>query len=242
MAVLKHSPELLRRATPLFNYLRNECSLPWHVRELAMIITARLTDYQYIWNAHVVLGRQSGLNDNLIDSLRDKKPLPQLSPEESAVVNCGTEFFTTRRVSQETFDSVLAVFGRQGLVELTSLMGFDGIWMDLEHHAYSVETAENLIRAARVGGADILARPAKGEFMRIGRLLEAGAHGILYPRCDGVEEAQQVIRWTKFAPLGERGFCGGNADMPYCTMPIDEYVRQAGWPGEPSRSPADRDR
>ena len=124
MAVLKHSPELLRRATPLFNYLRNECSLPWHVRELALIVTARLTDCQYIWNAHVALGRQSGLNDNLIDSLRDKKPLPQLSPEESAVVNCGTEFFTTRRVSQETFDSVLAVFGRQGLVELTSLMGY----------------------------------------------------------------------------------------------------------------------
>ena len=113
------------------------------------------------------------------------------------------------------------------LFELTSLMGFDGIWMDLEHHAYSVETAENLIRAARVGGADILARPAKGEFMRIGRLLEAGAHGIMYPRCDSVEEAQQVICWTKFAPLGERGFCGGNADMPYCAMPIDEYVRQA---------------
>ena len=124
MAVLKHSPELLRRATPLFNYLRNESSLPWHVRELAMIVTARLTDCQYIWNAHVALGRQSGLNDNLIDSLRDKKPLPQLSPEESAVVNCGTEFFTTRRISQETFDSVLGAFGPQGLVELTSLMGY----------------------------------------------------------------------------------------------------------------------
>ena len=31
--------------------------------------------------------------------------------------------------------------------ELTSLMGLDGIWMDLEHHAYSVETAGQLIRA-----------------------------------------------------------------------------------------------
>ena len=76
MAVLKHSPELLRRATPLFNYLRNECSLPWHVRELALIVTARLTDCQYIWNAHVALDRQLSLNDNLIDSLRDKKPPP----------------------------------------------------------------------------------------------------------------------------------------------------------------------
>lgn len=27
------------------------------------------------------------------------------------------------------------------LFEMTSLMGFDCIWMDLEHHAYSDETA-----------------------------------------------------------------------------------------------------
>ena len=33
--------------------------------------------------------------------------------------------------------------------ELTSLLGFDGIWMDLEHHGYSVETAGQLMRAAR---------------------------------------------------------------------------------------------
>ncbi len=59
--------------------------------------------------------------------------------------------------------------------ELTGLLGFDGIWMDLEHHGYSLETAGQLMRAARVGGTDIVARPAKGEFMRMGRLLELGA-------------------------------------------------------------------
>src|SRR5215467_2873320 len=76
------------------------------------------------------------------------------------------------------------------LYEMTSLLGFDGIWMDLEHHGYSVETALTLMRAARVGVSDILARPAKGEFMRIGRMLEAGAQGILYPRCDNAAEAR----------------------------------------------------
>jgi 2-keto-3-deoxy-L-rhamnonate aldolase RhmA len=40
--------------------------------------------------------------------------------------------------------------------ELAGLMGFDGIWMDLEHHGYSVETATGLMRAARVGSADII--------------------------------------------------------------------------------------
>ncbi len=118
-------------------------------------------------------------------------------------------------------------FTDPSVFELTSLMGFDGIWMDLEHHAYSVETASDLMRAARVGRSDIIARPAKGEFMRMGRMLESGAQGIMYPRCDNAEEAKEVVRWAKFAPLGQRGFDGGNPDNPYCTMPMDEYIHAA---------------
>ena len=111
--------------------------------------------------------------------------------------------------------------------ELTSLMGFDGIWIDMEHHGCSLETAQNLMRAARVGSADILVRPAKGEFMRMGRMLESGAQGIMYPRCDDAEEAAEVVKWAKFAPLGQRGFDGGGADAPYGTMPMAEYVQAA---------------
>lgn len=111
--------------------------------------------------------------------------------------------------------------------ELTSLMGFDGIWMDLEHHTYSLETAAGLMRAARVGSADIIARPAKGEFMRMQRMLEAGAHGIMYPRCDDAQEAAEVVSWAKFAPLGRRGCDSANPDAPYLTMPVDNYVAEA---------------
>jgi 4-hydroxy-2-oxoheptanedioate aldolase len=113
------------------------------------------------------------------------------------------------------------------LYEMTSLMGFDGIWMDLEHHHYSVETAANLMRAARVGVSDIVARPAKGEFMRMARLLEAGAQGIMYPRCESAAEAAEVVRWSKFAPLGERGVDGANADAPYCAAPMKHYLKKA---------------
>ena len=108
----------------MFNYLRNESSLPQHVRELAMLTTARAMDCQYIWNAHAALGREAGLSNNLVDSIRDKRPLPRLSAEEAAVVNCGTEFFATHRVSENTFDAMMNLFGVQGLVELTSLMGY----------------------------------------------------------------------------------------------------------------------
>jgi 4-hydroxy-2-oxoheptanedioate aldolase len=118
-------------------------------------------------------------------------------------------------------------FTDPAIFELTSLMGFDGIWLDLEHHAPSVETAQNLMRAARVGQSDIIARPAKGEFMRLGRLLEAGAQGIMYPRCECAEEAAEVVQWAKFPPLGKRGIDGGNPDMPYCSMPVSQYLAEA---------------
>lgn len=113
------------------------------------------------------------------------------------------------------------------LFEMASLMGFDCLWMDLEHHAYSVETASSLMRAVRVGKSDVIARPAKGEFMRMGRLLEAGATGILYPRCSDAEEAAEVVRWCKFAPQGERGYDGSSPDNPFRFMAPAEYIEAA---------------
>ena len=112
--------------------------------------------------------------------------------------------------------------------EMVGLMGFDAIWFDLEHHVFTLETAQELIRAARIGsGADALVRPAAGEFKRIMRILETGAQAILYPRCSGPEEARQVVRAMKFHPMGERGCDGGNRDMPFCHMATDAYIKEA---------------
>jgi len=118
-------------------------------------------------------------------------------------------------------------FADASVFELTSLLGFDGIWLDLEHHGTSVETAAHLMRAARVGSSDMIARPAKGEMMRMGRLLEMGAQGIMYPRCDDADEAAEVVRWAKFAPQGTRGVDGANADGCYLIPPLTDYLQHA---------------
>ncbi len=113
------------------------------------------------------------------------------------------------------------------VAELLSLLGFDCIWLDLEHHPRSLETAASLMRAARVGHCDIIARPAKGEFLRMSRMLEAGALGIMYPRCEHEDEAAEVVRWAKFPPQGQRGVDSGNADVPYASLPLPEYIQTA---------------
>ena len=124
LSVLKHSPEISRRAVPLFNYVRNESTLPARIRELAMIVVARATDCQYIWNVHAPTGRSEGLSDALVDALKNRQPLPPMPPDEEAVINLGRELLATHRVSQENFQRAWEQFGTQGLVELTTLMGF----------------------------------------------------------------------------------------------------------------------
>jgi 4-hydroxy-2-oxoheptanedioate aldolase len=123
--------------------------------------------------------------------------------------------------------ATVSYFTDPASAELISLLGFDCIWIDLEHEPTCLGDATQMIRAARIGKADVMARPGKGEFMRMGRLLEAGATGILYPRCDDAAEAREVVRWAKFAPLGERGFMGANADARYGMIDMSKYVREA---------------
>ena len=124
MSVLKHSPEMAKRTIPLFEYVRNESTVPLPIRELAMLTTARAKDCPYIWNRHVALAREAGVSTGLIDALRDQKPLPPMSELEAAVIAMGMDFFRTNRVSEKTFGMILSHLGAQGLVELTTLMGF----------------------------------------------------------------------------------------------------------------------
>jgi 4-carboxymuconolactone decarboxylase len=123
-SVMINSPEMRRRANHLVNYLRNESTLPKKIQELAMLVTARALDCQFIWNAHAARGRREGLSDALVNALRDRQPLPSMPADEAAVVTYGTEWFRTHQVRQETFQAALDQFGAQGLTELTTLMGY----------------------------------------------------------------------------------------------------------------------
>ena len=119
-----HAPKAYRPTYELLLYLRNELNLPQKTKELAILVTARELDCPHSWNAHAESGRKAGLSDELVDSLRDRKQLPPLTPDEAAVVNYGREYFRTHHVSRGTYQAALEQFGLQGLVELTLFMGF----------------------------------------------------------------------------------------------------------------------
>jgi 4-carboxymuconolactone decarboxylase len=137
-SVMINSPEACRRAFHFSDYLRRESTLPANVQELAMLVTARELDCQYVWNAHAASGKKAGLSAGLVDALRDNTPLPPLKPAEAAVITYGREFFRTHRVSRGVFQAAQEQFGVQGLAELTMLMGFYGL-LAFHVNAFDVE-------------------------------------------------------------------------------------------------------
>jgi 4-carboxymuconolactone decarboxylase len=122
-SVMIHVPKVHQMMNAVNLYLRNESALPKKIQELAMLVTARETDCQYVWNAHAASARASGVNDAIVDALRERKELPKLADDESAVVRYGQEFFRTRRVSRGAFQLALEQLGQQGVIELGLIMG-----------------------------------------------------------------------------------------------------------------------
>jgi 4-carboxymuconolactone decarboxylase len=118
-----HSPELSGHNRPLNNYLRYQAGLGGHLRELAILVTAREHDSQFEWAAHEAEARREGVAEAVIEIVRRRGDLAGVDEADAAVIALGREMFGARRVSPETFARCLALFGRRKLVDLVALMG-----------------------------------------------------------------------------------------------------------------------
>jgi 2-keto-3-deoxy-L-rhamnonate aldolase RhmA len=111
--------------------------------------------------------------------------------------------------------------------EVVGKLGFDLIWFDMEHRNFGYDVLDPVALACRATGIDLMVRILKDGYMAPMRALEAGANGILVPHCRSAAEARQWVEWTRFPPLGKRGFDGAGADADYFLMPPLEHLRHA---------------
>jgi 4-hydroxy-2-oxoheptanedioate aldolase len=111
-------------------------------------------------------------------------------------------------------------------VELIAHAGFDFVVIDTEHTLLNPETLEHMVRAAHAASLSVLVRVADASPAAIGKVLDAGASGILVPRIRGAGETHAVVRAALYAPQGERGLNAGRSTSFGATSLI-EYVERA---------------
>jgi 4-carboxymuconolactone decarboxylase len=106
----------------LVAYLRYHMSLTGAETELAICISARASNADYIWNGHVRLGLQAGVREEALHAVDTHGPLDGLTADEALIVRFGRELLESPQVSNDTFNAVRARYGEKGLLELTAVM------------------------------------------------------------------------------------------------------------------------
>ncbi|MDR1977818.1 MAG: hypothetical protein LBQ42_03700 [Synergistaceae bacterium] len=104
-------------------------------------------------------------------------------------------------------NSLAALFARQA--------GLDFIMFDCEHACYDYETLHDLFVALNFNGVAGLVRVPELSKGHISRVLDCGAAGIMIPMVNTVEQARLAVKYSKYSPIGGRGFIGATAYDEY---------------------------
>lgn len=94
--------------------------------------------------------------------------------------------------------------------EVCAAAGFDWVLVDLEHGGGDEDQVGAIAAAAGAYGAATLVRVEQPERIRIGRVLDAGAAGVMFPRIDSAAEAVEARRHQLYPPQGDRGVASYN--------------------------------
>jgi len=91
--------------------------------QLAVLIMAREIDQQYEWSAHEPAGLRQGLEQSVIDVVKNNRPVTGLSDKDATFITFGRTLYREHHVSSELWAKMISLFGRQHTVELMTIMG-----------------------------------------------------------------------------------------------------------------------
>jgi len=93
-----------------------------HVRELAIMVACRETNYSLEWNGHEAAARKAGVDAKVIDVIRTRGALTGLDESDAAVIRFGRQMLSDKKVDAATFAKVAQLFGQRGAMDLVAVM------------------------------------------------------------------------------------------------------------------------
>ena len=95
--------------------------------------------------------------------------------------------------------------GSPELVEIIGNVGYDFVFIDMEHGMFGIETLLNMIRAAEPYHMDTIVRIAYNEPALITQVLDAGSVGVMVPGVCCRNDAEKAAKAVRYFPDGDRG-------------------------------------
>ena len=124
---MAHSPRVGSQFLKLGNAILFKGIIPPKMRELAILRVGHLNKAIYEWTQHVPIALGVGVRQVQIDALPQWESSGQFDDAEKAILRYTDEVTMNIRVKDETFAAVRAIFSEEGVVELTTAIGFYGM-------------------------------------------------------------------------------------------------------------------
>lgn len=109
--------------TAINRYLRFEAGFIPHVREVAILATAREMDSQFEWAAHEPEALKEGVPQAVIDVIKYRRSTEGLDETDATVIELARQLWRDHRVTSELFAKAKSLFGPHKLIDLVLLMG-----------------------------------------------------------------------------------------------------------------------
>ena len=107
--------------------------------------------------------------------------------------------------------------------EITGKAGFDSVTIDLQHGLNDYQAGLSMLQALAASESTPMARVPWLEPGIIMKMLDAGALGIICPMVNTRADAQRLVRYANYAPVGTRSFGPTRAMLAYGS----DYVSRA---------------
>src|SRR5881628_3709614 len=90
-AIRQYSPPVAESMTAINDYPRRKSGLDNRLVELAILVTAREMDCVYVWTAHEPAAQKAGLQQEIIDIVKFRRPVTKLAEKDALIVQLGRD-------------------------------------------------------------------------------------------------------------------------------------------------------
>ena len=115
---------------------------------------------------------------------------------------------------------------RPSVVKIAAQTGYNMMFVENEHVLHNDETLTNFLIMARDNGLSPAVTVIEPSRSIVSRALDAGALGICLSHAETPDQVEVLVRWMKYAPVGERGLAMG-ANVGYAEADATRYCEQA---------------
>ncbi len=105
--------------------------------------------------------------------------------------------------------------------------GFDFVLVDSEHGAFDYSTLLDIAMKAKLAGIDCIVRLSDNSRRDITKMMDGGMTGLLLPMTNTADDIKQVVKYAKYAPIGQRGISTTRIHTLYNPPKLELYMEQA---------------